>query len=235
MSSQAEALYALQKIDVTLQKNRKRLAEIDTLLTNNEQVKQAQHLVNQVNTSLTPRRTKAKDLELELQTAQQKHKTSEDRLYSGLVKNPKELQDLQNEIASLKNRIGIIEEHLLEAMMLVEESAEALAQAEANLQMAIKASEQQNRELVAEKKQLSQTIETLNTQRGTALQGITPDSLKSYETLRPKKANQPVAILRNCSCTSCGIEQTKFVEEAVRKGKELVMCLGCGRILVEML
>ncbi len=235
MSSQAEALYALQKIDMTLQKNRKRLTEIDTLLANNEQVKQAQRIVDQANTTLTPHRAKAKDLELELQAAQQKHKTSEDRLYSGLVKNPKELQDLQIELASLKKRIDTIEEQLLEAMLLVEESTEKLTHAESDLKTAIKSSEQQNRELVAEKKQLTQTIETLNSQRETALQGITPDSLKTYETLRPKKANQPVAVLRNCSCTLCGIEQTKFVEEAVRKGKELVMCLGCGRILVEML
>ncbi|MCU0481936.1 MAG: hypothetical protein MUE54_12120 [Anaerolineae bacterium] len=232
MSSQAED--ALQKIDITLQKNRKRLAEIDALLANNEQVKQAQQRVDHANTTLTPHRSKAKNLELELQTVQQKYKTSEDRLYSGVVKNPKELQDLQHEMDSLKNRIGTLEENLLEAMLLVEESTEALNHAEAALQTALRASEQQNRELVAEKKQLSQTITTLTTQREAALIGIAPENLKTYESLRPKKANQAVAVMRNCSCTLCGIEQTKFVEEAVRKGKELVMCLGCGRILIEM-
>lgn len=234
MSSQAEALYALQKIDITLQKNRKRLAEIEALLANNEQVKHAQQVVDQANTTITPRRSKAKNLELELQTIQQKYKTSEDRLYSGLVKNPKELQDLQHEMDSLKNRIATIEENLLEAMLMVEEASEILSHAETDLQNALRLSEQQNRELVAEKKQLTQTITTFTTQRESASQGITAENLKTYEALRPKKANQAVAVMRNCSCTLCGIEQTKFVEEAVRKGKELVMCLGCGRILIEM-
>jgi len=234
MLSQAEVLYNLQKIDIALQKNRKRLAEIDTQLTNNTVVLRAKQRVDQANSILTPYRIKVKDLELELQTVQNKHKASEDRLYSGAVKNPKELQDLENEIASLKHRRETLEEHLLENMMFVEEATDDLTSAEAKLQLAIDASAQENKELGAEKNQLLKTVAAITTQRAQIIAGITPQNLKTYETLRPKKANQAVAVLRNCSCTLCGIEQTKFVEEAVRKGNELVMCLGCGRILFEM-
>ncbi|MCL4253597.1 MAG: hypothetical protein KJ043_07455 [Anaerolineae bacterium] len=235
MLSQAEALYALQKIDVSLLKNRKRLAEIQALLANNELVRNAQQAVDNATNTLNPLRAKAKDLDLELQATQNKHKTSEDRLYSGLVKNPKELQDLQNEIASLKHRIETLEEHSLEAMMLVEEATDELDLAEATLKQAISEAEQQNRDLLSEKNRVQKDVEALNIQREKALQAVTADNLKTYENLRPKKANQPVAILRNGSCTLCGIEQTGFIIDNVRKAKDLVMCLGCGRILVEML
>jgi predicted nucleic acid-binding Zn-ribbon protein len=234
MTSQAEALYALQKIDMTLQKSRKRLTEIEGLLANDAQVKQAKLKVESATTRLTPLRTKVRDLELEMQTAQQKHKTSEDRLYSGLVKNPKELQDLQNEITSLVSRIKALEDHVLEVMMLVEDATDQLTIAETKLQNALNASAKQNSELVAEQNQLLKSVEALNLQRAKALESVTPDSLKTYESLRPKKANQPVAVMRNCSCTLCGIEETKFIEEAVRKGNALVLCVGCGRILIEM-
>jgi len=235
MLSQAEALYALQKIDVSLLKNRKRLAEIQALLANNEQVKNAQQAVDNANNTLNPLRAKAKDIDLELQTTQNKHKTSEDRLYSGLVKNPKELQELQNEIASLKHRIETLEDHSLEAMMMVEEATDELNLAEETLKQAISEAEQQNRDLLSEKNRLEKDVEALNVQREKALQGVTADNLKTYNNLRPKKANQPVAILRNGSCTLCGIEQTGFIIDNVRKAKDLVLCLGCGRILVEML
>lgn len=235
MLSQAEALYALQKIDVSLHKNRKRLAEIQALLANNEQVRNAQQAVDKANNTLNPLRAKARDIDLELQTTQNKHKTSEDRLYSGLVKNPKELQDLQNEITSLKHRIETLEEHALESMMMVEEATDVLNLSEEALKQAISEAEQQNRDLLSEKNRLQKDVEVLNAQREKALQTITADNLKTYETLRPKKANQPVAILRSGSCTLCGIEQTGFIIDNVRKAKDLVFCLGCGRILVEML
>ncbi len=235
MLSQAEALYALQKIDVSLLKHRKRLAEIQALLANNEQVKNAQQAVDNATHKLNPLRAKAKDIDLELQATQNKHKTSEDRLYSGLVKNPKELQDLQNEITSLKHRIATLEDHALEAMMMVEEATDALHLAEEALQVAISEAEQQNRDLLSEKNRLEKDVEALNSQRDKAIQAVTADNLKTYENLRPKKANQPVAILRNGSCTLCGIEQTGFIVDNVRKAKDLVFCLGCGRILVEML
>ncbi|PJF30145.1 MAG: hypothetical protein CUN52_04775 [Phototrophicales bacterium] len=235
MLSQAEALYALQKIDITLTKNRKRLAEIATLLASNEQVKQAQHALDEAITKLNPLRAKAKDIELELQTTQNKHKTSEDRLYSGLVKNPKELQDLQHEIESLKHRIETLEEQSLEAMILVEDATNIVNEAELALKQAQQQAQQQNKDLMIEQNKLEKEVETLNAQREKALQGITPENLKTYEAMRPKKANQPVAVLRNGSCQLCGIEQTGFIIENVRKGKELVLCLGCGRILVEVL
>lgn len=235
MLSQAEALYALQKIDINLIKNRKRLAEIATLLASNEQVKQAQHALDEAIAKLNPLRAKAKDIELELQTTQNKYKTSEDRLYSGLVKNPKELQDLQHEIESLKHRIETLEEQSLEAMILVEDATTIFNEAESALQQAQQQAQQQNKDLMTEKSKLEKEVETLNAQREKAVQGITLDNLKTYEAMRPKKANQPVAILRNGSCMLCGIEQTGFIIENVRKGKELVLCLGCGRILVEVL
>lgn len=235
MLSQAEALYALQKIDIALLKNRKRLAEIETLLATNEQVKNAQQAVHHATNQLNPLRAKAKDIELELQATQTKYQTSEKRLYSGLVKNPKELQDLQHEIEALKQRIETLEEHALEAMIQVEEATNKLNAAEALLKNAIHQAEQQHHNLLAEKNQLEKEVESLMAQREKALQAVTPDSLKIYDSLRPKKANQPVAILRNGSCTLCGIEQTGFIVDNVRKRNELVFCLGCGRILVEML
>src|SRR5690606_19989334 len=120
-----EALYHLQQIDLEILRHRKRLKEIATALGDSAVVQDAQVQLTSAQEQLKPLRTKMRNLETELQTNTQKAKSTEDRLYSGSVKNPKELQDMQLEIDSLKKRNAELEELLLEQMVLVDE-AEAL-------------------------------------------------------------------------------------------------------------
>jgi uncharacterized protein len=59
--------------------------------------------------------------------------TSEASLYGGKIRNPKELQDLQVEIAALKRRTATLEDEQLEAMLAVEDAETQLTEANKNL------------------------------------------------------------------------------------------------------
>lgn len=233
MMPQAEALYNLQEIDLRILRCRKRLDEIESALEDNAAVIEARAQVEGAQAALAPLRAELRDLELEIQTNTTKSKNAEDRMYSGKVQNPKELQDLQNEIAALKRRNDDLETKLLDLMIEIEAAEETLEGREAELARVIEESEAGHADLLEEKNNLEGEIEALTETRQTALEDVTKDSLKTYNALRKRKANQPIARLEGKSCGVCGIEQSVAVAQAARKRDEFVECINCGRILAD--
>ncbi len=184
--------------------------------------------------TLKPLQVKMRDLELEIQSNLAKSQTTEQQLYSGKVRNPKELQDMQQEIAALKNWHGELENRLLEAMVAVEEAEARLADEQIQLEKVATLWESQHQDLLQEKDQLEKQLANLRAKHKAALAEVAPENLNVYNGLKPRKNNQPIAALQEGSCAVCGIEQTSTIEQEVRRGHQLVMCLGCGRILVHL-
>ena len=232
MIAQAEALYRLQQIDLKVGQQRKRLKEIAVALEDNQSIVVAQAQVESAQKAVTPLRTKARDLELEIQSNVQKTKASEDRLYGGSVRNHKELQDLQSEIESLKKRKTALEDNLLEVMVAVEEAEAVLTTHQGELRRLTAEWEQQHGDLLQEKAAREAEVETLKQQRETALQAVTADSLAVYTNMRAGKVNPPVSAIEGGVCTVCGIELTMATVQETRHGQRLVYCPNCERILV---
>jgi uncharacterized protein len=230
--TQAEALFHLQEIDLQLIQAQKRLSEITTALADNKIVLEAQTEVETAQKTLTPLQTRARNLELEIQSASEKTRLTDQQLYSGKVRNPKELQEMQQEIQSLKNRTRELEDVLLETMLNVENAETTLSEKQADLQQLTSQSENDHRHLIDEQKKLHSDIKLLQQKRDDMLPPITPDSLKIYNSLRPRKNNQPIALLVNGSCSVCRVEQDMAVISEVRKGQKLIPCASCGRLLV---
>jgi uncharacterized protein len=230
--TQAEALYHLQEIDLNIAQAQKRLSEIAAALSDNQIIIEAQRQVDSAQKTLTPLQTKARNLELEIQTNSDKIRSTDQQLYSGKVRNPKELQDMQQEIQSLKNRNSELEDVLLETMMSVESAETELNQKRADLQALTSNFESDLQHLLDEQKKLQSEIKAQQQKREGALPPITPDSLKTYNALRPRKNNQPIALLVNGSCSVCRVEQDMAVIGEVRKAQKLTPCSSCGRILV---
>lgn len=230
--SQAQALYHLQEIELAILHGQKRMSEITTALADNAVVKSAQEQVTAAQTSLKPLQVKMRNLELEIQSNLQKSKATEQRMYSGDVRNPKELQDMQQEIEALKHWQGELENRLLDTMVAVEEAEGRLAEKQAELERATAQWETQHRDLLQEKELIEQRMIEQRAQHTAALTQVTPESLKVYTSLKPRKNNQPMAALQGSSCAVCGIEQTSAIDQEVRRGHQLVACIGCGRILV---
>lgn len=230
--SQAQALYRLQEIELNFLRGQKRLNEIAAILADNHAVAEAQHQVKTAQQALTPLHTRARNLELEIQSNADKVGASDMQLYSGRVRNPKELQDMQQEIQSLKKRSAALEDTLLEVMQAVEDAEAGLAQAEANLRAVTADWENQNRQLLDEQSHLKSDLERVLQQRKQALTDVSADSLAAYNALKPRKQNQPVAVLDGDSCTACGVEQTMAIISETDRSATLPRCLSCGRILV---
>jgi predicted nucleic acid-binding Zn-ribbon protein len=208
-----------------------RLSEIEKTLGANQEVIAAQQRVEAADQNLAPWQTRSRNLDLEVKSIVQKIQGTEQSLYSGLVKNPKELRDMETEIESLRRRQGQLEDEMLEAMVRVEEGQVAVADAQQTLNevQAVWAGSQTD--LLGEKQRLENELEQLRSQRKQAAALVEPASVSKYDALRSKKRGQAVALLQGDSCATCGVEQTSMIAQQVRQGTQIVYCASCGRIL----
>jgi len=230
--NQAQALYLLQEIDLAINAQQARLTEIDQILGQDEHVTETEHAYQQAEAALVPWKTKVRDLELEIKGVTGKSSAGEQRLYSGTVTSPKELQDMQEEIATLKRRHSKLEDELLEAMIELEDRQARRDEASRELSTAREAWEAEQSDLVVEQEQLKHSLAELRVQRQAALQPVNADSLAVYEKLFRSKRGNVVSPLADSICKFCGVGQTTVVVQQVRQGHHLVHCANCGRILV---
>lgn len=230
--SQAEALYRLQEIDLDTAQTRRRLQDIAAALTDSSAVQTAQAQADAARQTLLPLRQRSRSLDLEIQSNIEKTRAADERLYSGAVKNPKEMQDLQQEIDSLKKWRGELETQLLETIFATEEAEAALGEVETTLAQVTAGWENAQHGLLTEQADLKSRLEHNRQRRERVLSELTPESLQIYDTLKAKKHNQPVALMQGATCGICGVAQNMAVEREARQGFQLAYCTNCGRILV---
>jgi predicted nucleic acid-binding Zn-ribbon protein len=229
--SQPANLYHLQSLDSQVDSIRGRLAEIDRLLAQNEAVRAAQDALDAAEGSLRDWRTRLTDLELERKKLKQEAESTETRLYSGKVHNPRELTDLQDKLAELNARHKALEEPLLEAMLQSEECAESRQGAADNLERVQGEQAAQLGELSAEKAALEAELAGLLAEVEQARQEIEPEHRQLYDSLRKRlRGGIAVSAVRDGECSICGVELTSQDKQLVRRGQVLT-CTTCHRIL----
>lgn len=233
MSKIGKTLYKLQQIELDLQKNKARLGEIEILLANDKPVQRAQKLLEEAETTLKPIQVSLRDLELQVQTTKQKRESSEKRLYSGTVSNSKELQELEQNIDSLKRWQSELEDKQLELMLEIEDANTILDEAQSNLDSVLVQSASNNQELLSEKRRLESAVETLTQSRLDVVSQVDEADIALYEKMKPQMASRPVSTLSSeGNCAICGVLQINTHAQAIRRSDEIMRCANCNRILI---
>lgn len=223
-------LYRLQQLDGEIAEDKKRLAVVIRSQKEGQELLEARQRAAVAADELRTWRTSQTDLNLEVRSLNDKIKRSEDRLYSGLVKNPKELADLQQEVDSLGRRRSVIEDDLLEAMIMVEEAQEEDARATETLEQVQAEWEQSQVDLREEQAALTQRLRELMAQREGKLSSISPQMLATYQRVAGRTGGLAVVALRNGRCLGCQVTVPANVVKMADQGR-LVSCDNCGRIL----
>jgi predicted nucleic acid-binding Zn-ribbon protein len=155
-------------------------------------------------------------------------------LYGGAVTGTRELQALQEEIASLGRRISDLEDTELELMVerdpLDEQAAALGGQRDA---LAAQAEELLRRITVAEA-EIDAEIESEAAARATAAESVPADLLADYETLRSKRAGIGVAKLEHGTCQGCHMQLSAMELDRIKAlpPDARITCEDCGRLLV---
>ena len=134
--NQTAHLYRVQKLDLGLDQNLKRIHEIDRILDSDKTIHSANNRVRTAKIDAQKAHQMLREIEENSRFIQTKIQISEGKLYGGKISNPKELQDIQNEIAALKRHLSNIEDEQLEAMIALENCEQKLKQAETDLAQA---------------------------------------------------------------------------------------------------
>jgi len=229
--NQAFHLYRLQQIDTQIDQANAGLAEINRLLSNDVTIQSAREVAEETDKKLRIEQQKLKQIEFAVKEQQIKINQSESTLYGGKVRNPKELQDLQKEIASLKKHLGVLEDQQLEAMVSVEGCLEDEQKAQVLLSKTQAEFCEKSSGWLGQKDVLSRTLERLNAEKAPLLPTISPECLKTYDNLRKRKSGVAVTSAKNGSCTVCGANIRPMELQAARVAQDLVYCSNCGRIL----
>jgi len=228
--AQVQQLYRLQQIDMEIREKKQQLGKVLRAQKESEALLAARRRAETAAAELQQWQIRHRDLSLELSSLDNKARSSENRLYSGNVRNPKELEDLQKEIESLSRRRSLLEDDVLEAMIMIEETQAEKAAADEALAGIEGEWKHRVAGLKVEQNELALRLNTLNGLRQKQVAMISPDILAEYDQLSQRRGGVAIAVLRGNECQGCQLTvSANKVKDAV-EGK-LVYCGSCGRIL----
>ena len=169
--------------------------------------------------------------EREVQSQQAKIQQAESSLYGGGVRNPKELEDLQRDIASLRRHLTTLEERQLESMANAENSDAVLLAVDADLQVLDARLGDQHRQLIEEQASLTKDVQRLDAERQAVVSALAKQALEVYENLRVQRRGVAVAEVSDDTCTACGTILSAALQQNARSATAIANCPSCGRIL----
>lgn len=224
-------LYRLQQVDRQIDRIHAELDTIRKTLENDAELQAAFARLKQAQNENHRTHHEMKSAESEVEAQKIKMEQAESSLYGGSVKNPKELQDLQKDVASLKKHLVALEERQLESMLKAEEAETELQEASSALETVQSRLGGEHKKLIESQSMLMKQLESLRDEREAALAPIEGEKLRIYEELRVHKHGVAVTEVEDGACASCGTTINAALQQNARSQKQLATCPSCGRIL----
>jgi predicted nucleic acid-binding Zn-ribbon protein len=229
--SQPFKLYRLQQIDSQLDWIHTRQQVVEASLKEDLYLRQAIQKTEETDNMLQEAHKILREAEDNVRMQRVKIEQNEATLYSGKVQNPKELQDIQSEVAALKRYLGVLEDRQLEAMLADEEAASTHHSASIELEKAHAQFAQQSNELNEEQNKLGKDITRFELERQATLNTIPAEDIALYNQLRKQRRGIAVAKVTDRACSACGTTLNSALLDAAHNPNQITRCDGCGRIL----
>ena len=226
-------LFRLQTQDTLRMKMNARLKEIDRIIAADKEVSQANAKLVEAQGINKSAESALQGLLEQVKEKKLKRELTQSNLFSGKVRNPKELQDLQAETQALDRTIARLEDEQLQAMMAFEETTNALHQAEKELQQVLDRKTSQNSLLIGEKHKIESEIPQVDAQRQALIEQLDKEIFMVYRTLLESKAGIAVAEVNDDTCSACGVTVPPADIQAAKSPNIIAYCKNCGRILVK--
>jgi uncharacterized protein len=224
-------LHRLQQVDRQIDHARLQLDNIRQTLENDAELRESHKLLETAQVDHHHAHHVQKNAEADVEAQKIKIEQAEASLYGGKVQNPKELQDLQKDIASLKKHLATLEERELETMIKAESAENDLQSAKTKLELIQARLGSEQKKLIEDQSKWMVKLEQLAEEREATLAPIESSMIQIYEGLRRQKHGVAVAEVSDNACTSCGATITASLQQNARSQKQLAQCPSCGRIL----
>ena len=229
--SAALGLYRLQQVDGQIDQVQARQKWIRDTLQNDARLRAATQAGAAAEATFKEASQRLKQSEADVEKQRTKIEQTEASLYGGSIRNPKELQDLQKDIVSLKKYLEVLEERQLEAMLTAETAQQELDAAMSELEQTQIKVNVQNHDLTVENESLVKDLERLQNERKAVISDLASSAVEMYGQLRKQRRGLAVTTITDSACAACGTTLTPAQQQSARSTSQLFNCPSCGRIL----
>lgn len=232
-----ESLFELQRLDTETQRLRHRRVNLEQRVTLEAAlIEQATHQVqiDAVGAARVEVATRQRRHEDEAQIVATKVEADVARLYGGEVQGVKELEALQHEIASLRERQAGFEDQAIEAMEEAEELAARVTSLEASRVDVDNRIEILQMDITVTEAEIDGELEQTALARSAAATGTSVELIAEYESLRPGFGSATIVRFDGSNCSGCpsvmpAMEVDRMKHEA---SDSILNCQECGRIVL---
>ena len=232
MREQLLKLGELQKIDIEIDQRRKLLAALDDGTQAKAEVEELTARLAVVTKKKEKIEGEHFDKDLELKTIEGKKKKAEDLMYSGKVRNLKELEDLQMEVAAFGREIDRLSTRALELMEELEAVRKEVKDCKAALEQAQAKLTETLDKFAADCAQMKAEIAARQAQMQELTPTITPALLERYKKMQARSGLVVVSDVEDDVCGACHTAVPNNLLTAVRASTTIQVCDSCGRMLV---
>ncbi len=223
-------LLALQDVDNEIDLLHKHKSDYPT------RMEELKGIVGELTDERTANEERAAELEQSVRHFQQQLEISKDDLVKHQerllqIKTNKEFDAVQQEILSLQQSSDDYEMELLKADEEAATVRQALEETEAEHSQKVKEGQDEIADLAKKTKAIDTEVEEVIVRRKAAAEGLDARMLNMYERVRRGRKLAVARVLRG-ACSGCWRAQPPQRINELRKFARVIVCEGCGRILV---
>jgi predicted nucleic acid-binding Zn-ribbon protein len=230
-------LLELQKLDATLDQ----LAHRRRTLPEIAEMQRLDGLVDALRDGIVRAETEVSDLareqarfDKEIEQVRARRERDEGRLASGQITVPKQLQDLEHEVATLERRQSDLEDAELEVMEKAENAQAQLDVLTSERTTHLAARDDAEKARDAAFAEMDAETSRLSAERAELAASLPPDLLALYERIRAHEGGVGAGEIARGRCGGCRLELMNNEKAAIRAAApdEVLRHEECGRIMV---
>ncbi len=230
MNDELKRLLDLQEIDLVIERLQKELEQIPLEIEGSRaKIKEAQAAFEGEKQKLTHNQVERKAKELEVSAQDEKVAKHEKELNS--LKSNEAYKAMLGEIEAAKRKKVELEDEILNVMEQFDAITKELKAAEIESKKVQQELDAVIKGLEGKAAQLKGELDAEQKKREAFIPQVNKDLLIKYDFIRTKKKSSAVAQIKGDSCGGCNTGLTQSAINEVRKGKDLVICESCSRIL----
>ena len=225
----AKRIFELQQIELAIQACLQTINDLEQQISHNDAFEKAKNSVLEAEKNQVELEKQYKDLDYEAEELRNNLTLLHEKLFSGRVKNPKELLGYEQEVRVFEEKLGKKDDMLIDLMEKIETGKHNLVQLRKQF---AEVEQQWHKEQIRLADQLAAVRHELNENEKKLVDArstIDKGALSIYEDIKRNK-NQAVVKVEQGRCLGCKMMLSVSELQRVRGGT-IVTCSNCGRIL----
>ena len=230
-----DRILGLQELDTAIARldhRREQLEAGEELSAIRKEMEEADARLGEIRLASDAVAAESRRLEHEIESMNAKLDAEQKRMYDGSIANPKELEALQHEIASLTQRRARAEDDLLEQMVRKDDLDARGTEADKDATAARARVEEVGGDAVKELDQVVADLAARRAERDALVREFDEELLDLYDELRESKHGVGAAAIVDGVCQACHEKLSAVELDRLKRTEGLKRCEYCRRIVV---